>query len=392
MSSIQADYAIIGAGAAGLQLCLRLLEDPFFSGRQILLIDADGKTQNDRTWSFWERGAGRWDSLIWKSWDTARFTAPGFSSDIPLAPYRYKSLRSVDFYRHALNIISAAPNVTRVMENTSSLHEDGDGVCITLNSGQQARAELVFDSRIPPDFDTEDPNVTGIWQHFGGWVVRFDEPVFNPEVFTMMDFNRRYEDTCSFTYILPETTHQGLIEFTFFSPQCVSKSVYEAEVEAYIRTHFPGKRFEVIDTEFGVIPMSDYPFHRHHTARITRIGTAGGWVKPSTGYSFRNAERYIDVLMDNLKKRTLPSNAVYSARHRFYDSLFIHRLKYENAIGHELFTVMYKNNPIDRIFRFLDEESSFRDELQIMSTFRPWPFMRIIFQKIASGILRLIRP
>lgn len=392
MSSTQADYAIIGAGAAGLQLCLRLLEDPFFSSRQILLIDANAKTQNDRTWSFWERGAGRWDSLIWKSWDAARFTAPGFSSDIPLRPYRYKSLRSADFYRHALSLIDAAPNVTRILENASSLLEDEKGVCIALTSGQKVCAKLVFDSRIPNGFDSDNPNVTGIWQHFGGWVVRFDEPVFNPEVFTMMDFNRRYEDTCSFTYILPETAHQGLIEFTFFSPKCVSKSVYESEVESYIQTHFPGKHFELVDTEFGIIPMSDYPFHQHHTARITQIGTGGGWVKPSTGYSFRNAERYIDVLIGNLKTERVPSSGIYSSRHRFYDSLFLHRLKNENAIGHELFTVMYKNNPIDRIFRFLDEESSFGDELQIMSTFSPWPFMRIIFQKVGAGILRLIRP
>ncbi|MFM9007348.1 MAG: lycopene cyclase family protein [Bacteroidota bacterium] len=392
MSSIQADYAIIGAGAAGLQLCLRLLEDPFFAERRILLIDADGKSKNDRTWSYWERGAGRWDHLIWKSWDTARFSAPGFNSDIPLAAYRYKSLRSIDFYRYAMGVIDAAPNVTRILEHVDSLLEDREGVCLNLVSGKQVRAGLVFDSRLPGGYDAATPDVTSIWQHFGGWVVRFDEPVFNPGVFTMMDFNRRYRDTCSFTYILPENAHQGLIEFTFFSPQCVSKSVYEAEVEEYINTHFPGKRYNVVDTEFGVIPMSDYPFHRHHTSLVTRIGTAGGWVKPSTGYSFRNTERYIDVLITNLKNERVPSRGIYSSRHRFYDSLFLYRLKNENASGHELFTVMYKNNPIDRIFRFLDEESSFGDELQIMSTFRPWPFMRIIAQKIGRRLLRLIRP
>ena len=49
--------------------------------------------------------------------------------------------------------------------------------------------------------------------------------------------------------------------------------------------------YEVINSESGVIPMTSYPFYRDSTKNITKIGSAGGWIKPSTGYSFMNCEK-----------------------------------------------------------------------------------------------------
>jgi len=278
--------------------------------------------------------------------------------------------------------------VERICNEVTGLLDSAEGVLIQLKSGSMQVATHVFDSRLPFEYQTGSADYPCVLQHFGGWVVRFDEAVFDPEVFTMMDFNQRFQDTCSFTYILPENARQGLVEFTFFSPQLVDQHVYEAQVDSYLRQQFPGKSFVVLEKEFGVIPMSDFPFHRYNTQTVTCIGTGGGWVKPSTGYSFRNAERYIDKIIHNLKAGNLPSAGVHSARHRFYDSLFVHRLQHENSIGHTLFTVMYRRNPIDRIFRFLDEESTLGDDLRIMSTFKPWPFMRLIGLKLVNAVFK----
>ncbi|MEZ4930893.1 MAG: lycopene cyclase family protein [Saprospiraceae bacterium] len=60
MSQTHFDIAIIGAGAAGLQLALAMQRDAFFSTKKILVLDKDQKDSNDRTWSFWEKGAGKW--------------------------------------------------------------------------------------------------------------------------------------------------------------------------------------------------------------------------------------------------------------------------------------------------------------------------------------------
>jgi lycopene beta-cyclase len=50
------DYIVAGAGAAGLSLIAHMIHSGQFSDKKILLIDRSPKTQNDRTWCFWERG------------------------------------------------------------------------------------------------------------------------------------------------------------------------------------------------------------------------------------------------------------------------------------------------------------------------------------------------
>ena len=52
----QYDYIIIGNGLAGFQLALALSQDTFFDNKKIALIDKSDKTENDKTWSFWEKG------------------------------------------------------------------------------------------------------------------------------------------------------------------------------------------------------------------------------------------------------------------------------------------------------------------------------------------------
>ena len=67
------DYIITGAGAAGLMLAFRLSKDSFFDRKSILIIDPIKRITEDRTWSFWENGAGEWDDLVSKSMEFCNF-------------------------------------------------------------------------------------------------------------------------------------------------------------------------------------------------------------------------------------------------------------------------------------------------------------------------------
>ena len=98
MSSTIFDFAIVGAGAAGLQLALAMKDDSFFQKKRILIIEKSLKNDNDKTWCFWERGIGRYDSIVTHSWDTANFESKKGRVRLDLRPYRYKMLRSLDFY------------------------------------------------------------------------------------------------------------------------------------------------------------------------------------------------------------------------------------------------------------------------------------------------------
>ena len=77
--------------------------------------------------------------------------------------------------------------------------------------------------------------------------------------------------------------------------------VYEEYIKDYLNKYYGKSTYKLVKSEFGVIPMTTYPFHSDSTMNITKIGTAGGWVKPSTGYSFKNCEKYSEKILDNIK-------------------------------------------------------------------------------------------
>ncbi|MBL7809382.1 MAG: hypothetical protein JNN28_16300, partial [Saprospiraceae bacterium] len=283
------DYAIIGAGAAGLHLALAMQDDPFFAQKKILILDKDAKDQNDRTWCYWEKGAGLWDNLIRKQWDMGDFYHSDAHIALDLAPYRYKMLRGIDFYRHGRQVLSGRPGLTWIQDEVVSLTY-GPEVQIQGHQGQYL-ARQVFDSRIPEAFGQQEDKYTRLLQHFKGWLVRTPEDRFDPERFVMMDYRLLWEGATSFTYVLPLNAREALVEFTLFSPTLLAEADYDHMLERYMAEVLKITDFEVTETEQGIIPMTDFPFEQYSVERHLRIGTGGGWVKPSTGYSFKNSEK-----------------------------------------------------------------------------------------------------
>ena len=125
------DYAIIGAGAAGLHLSLAMLADKWFAQKKILIIDKDDKTSNDKTWSFWEKGAGKWDSIIEKSWSKGKFNTKKESIDLDLTPYLYKTLPSINFYEFGRKNITKSDNVEWIKAEVAAVNNTGDKIEIT---------------------------------------------------------------------------------------------------------------------------------------------------------------------------------------------------------------------------------------------------------------------
>ncbi|EPR66454.1 lycopene cyclase family protein [Cyclobacterium qasimii] len=67
------DYIIAGSGLAGLSLLHRLLLDKDLQSKRVLVIDKVEKMDNDRTWCFWEKGAGIFEPIVHHHWETLQF-------------------------------------------------------------------------------------------------------------------------------------------------------------------------------------------------------------------------------------------------------------------------------------------------------------------------------
>ncbi len=372
------DYIIIGSGLAGLQLAYAFSKDPFFSEFKIGIIDSSKKETNDKTWCFWEKGVGKWDQIITKSWDQGKFISAKANLDLILAPYSYKMLRSLDFYNFVKVALKDKSNFHFIIDEILEIDEINS---IALGQKDNYSATHFFDSRINSGY-LEDPNCTKIFQHFKGLHIKTSTPVFDKSCFTMMDFRIKFPDSTSFTYVLPISDCEALIEYTFFTPFLTEEAIYDTYLKTYIKDILNIEEYETIGTETGVIPMTDYNFHEASSPKITKIGTAGSWVKGSTGYSFKHTEKKIAQLIKNIKSGKDPKDDLLNSRSRWYDAIFLDVLNRKNELGEQLFTKFYLKNTPQEIFKYLDEETNLAEELKIMLSLYDPEFVHSFFRKL----------
>jgi lycopene beta-cyclase len=373
------DYIIIGQGLAGLKLALSFNNDVFFKDKTIALIDPDTKSKNDKTWCFWETETNYLESLVYKTWDIANFYGCREHIKLQLKPYKYKMIRSLDFYNHSKSILSKNTHITFITDQVQQVNEDSVSVDTENNS---YTATHIFDSRITQDFELKKKQHINIIQHFKGWVIKTEIPQFNPDEITMMDYRLKDGDQTTFMYVLPFTANEALIEFTYFTKNIVPDAVYDSHLKNYIEHQLNIKNYSINEVEKGQIPMTNFPFENYSTKNITKIGTAGGWVKGSTGYSYKHTEKKISQLIKNIKTNRLPSNQLIKRKYKFYDKIFLKVLHDENQKGEWIFTQYYKKNSTETMFRFLDEESTFLEDLKIMWSLFSWSFISAFFKTL----------
>ncbi|NBC57017.1 MAG: lycopene cyclase [Bacteroidetes bacterium] len=382
MSSKAFDYIIIGSGASGLQLALAMLRDTHFDDKMIGIIEKRTKFTNDKTWCYWETGQGLYDNIIHKSWNKGVFKANGETIPLNLAEYRYKMIKSIDFYTYAKSKIKTASNIQWIEDEITKTEENQDTVQLRGKHNTYL-AKHIFDSRLPEKYKPKDS--INILQHFKGWFIKTEENVFNPDTFCMMDYDiSDHEKTC-FIYVLPFTKNKALVEFTYFSPEQVNEETYEHYIKSYLKEKLNLTQYQIYEEEKGVIPMSSHPFYKHHRPKITKIGTSGGWVKASTGYSFKNAERNSIKIINNIKEGKSPHHHLYDKRFKHYDKMFLDVLYNHNEYGQTLFYKMYKYNDISQIFKFLDEQTKPLGEVKMMLTMTSFYFIKALLKHIAQG-------
>lgn len=366
------DYVIIGGGLAGMQLALAFAKKIFFEDKNIAIIEPNEKVENDRSWSFWEKGTGNWEKLIHHRWEKGSFISESKTYNLDLGKYSYKTIRSEDFYAHAKRQIQLSSNIVWISDSVNAV--DGNEI---FGEKENYVASLIFDSRVPENIINDKKSIT-IQQHFKGWLIETEDSVFDEETFVMMDYSVGYKNDCCFTYVLPFSKTKALVEFTFFTPDLVKDEVYDQLIKKYIEEQLKVTKYKVLETEQGNIPMSTYPFWQHNTDCHLKIGTAGGWVKASSGYSFKNVEKKVDHIIYNLQNELALDRDLFNKKYIFYDKVFLNVLYNENEIGARIFEEMYKKNSAKQILKFLDEETTFAEEIKIINRFSKKPFLKAL--------------
>jgi lycopene beta-cyclase len=384
----QYDYIIAGAGCAGLSLLYRMLQQPFFSTKKILLIDKQQKIYNDRTWCFWEKQPGIFEEIVYRRWKQIDFYSNEFSARFDLAPYEYKMIRGIDLYEMVLNEATKNPNVSFLYDEVRSvLNEQDQAVVTTCNN--EFSSSYVFNSIFFNDLKqqaTQQKNTQLLLQHFKGWLIETDKDHFDERIADFMDFRTTQNNGTAFMYVLPVATNKALIEYTLFTENVSEPDEYDAALNRYIHEVLNIGTFSVQHEEYGVIPMTDYRFSKGE-GRLVNIGVSGGQVKGSSGYTFQFIQKHSAKIIDALtqEKSPLIKQGFGSKRYRLYDSILLKVLSDKKMKADKLFSLLFKKNPIEAILKFLDNESNFKEELKIMNSMPANIFVPIAIQKIARN-------
>ena len=382
-------YIITGAGLAGSSLLMRMMREPFFNDKKILVIDQSPKTHNDRTWCFWEKEPDIFEPIVHHKWEQIEFFSSNYADTLNIAPYQYKMIQGIDLYTFVKEESNKHPNIEWKQEAIQSI-KNIDKKAVVETTTNRYTADYVFNSIL---FNSSIVSPLGngrgigaaylLLQHFKGWVIETAIPCFDPSKATFMDFRVSQEHGTTFMYVMPTSPTSALVEYTLFTKELLPQEVYEDALRQYISIALGIQDYTITHEEFGVIPMTNQVFPIQE-GRIVYTGIAGGQAKGSSGYAFRFIQKRTAQIVQALRNEGAVSlqRTWNDKKFNLYDSVLLNVLCKHKMSGDEIFSRIFQHNPPQRVLRFLDNETTFTEDLQIMRSVPTGIFLPAAMQEL----------
>ncbi|WP_144893489.1 lycopene cyclase family protein [Flavobacterium tiangeerense] len=378
------DYIFTGSGLSALMTVYKMVQSGKFKDKRILLLDENSKKTNDRTWCFWKTTDSLWEPAISKKWDSALFANAAFRRDLDLQPYQYNMVKGLDFYNQVFDLLSKQTNVTFLNQKVLTI-EESETIILIQTESESFSCSKLFNSIYHKQKAENQTKYPVLQQHFIGWFIKSEQAVFNNEQATFMDFSVEQRGNTRFMYVLPTSKTEALLEYTLFSHQHLKKEEYENEIQQYIEK-LGITNYEIVEKEQGSIPMTCYPFWKANTKNVINIGTSGGWTKASTGYTFKNSDKKSSELVAFLQRETDFTKFHKKTKFWFYDLLLLDILDRKNELGSHIFSSMFKKGNPAVIFKFLDEETTLIEDIQVILKCPKMLFIKAIFHVASRAI------
>lgn len=378
-------YILLGSGLSGLLTAFRMANDPWFDNQSILIIDKEIKDQNDRTWCFWEKPNGEFDSILSKKWEKAFIGNKDYKNTYALDPYLYKMIKSSDFYSFILEKLASKSNFSFETDEILNWQEE-EGIVAVVGKKNNYVASYLLNSFFDVQMLQKQQKYPYLKQHFIGWFIKTKEDNFDQSEVKFMDFTISQNGNTRFMYVLPTSKKEALFEYTLFSEDLLEKEVYENAIKNYLQ-NLGITDYEIVDKEAGNIPMTCFPFHKQNSERILFIGTAGGWTKASTGFTFFNSKKQSEKLINFLKTNQNLTLFYKKNRYWLYDLILLEVLYKNNELGSSIFNKLFQKNSVQEIFKFLNEEGTLYSDLKVMLSMSKLVFIKATFR----ALLKLLK-
>ncbi len=359
------DIIITGYGAAGLSMLHHILHTSL-KGKSILILDDSSKKKTDKTWCFWEAEKPPYKCANKFYWNKMTVESSDLKVTKDLKKNTYYHIRSEDLTQEVNGLALLNKNVHFADAEVKDLITRKSHVEVKTDN-EVYLGKYVVNSI--PNLNSNERVKYNLTQNFLGWKVETNTPVFDPNTVTLMDF-RGGSDEASFFYILPYSKHYALVEFTRFSEKTADIAHYETNLHNYLKNQLGIQDYQVLYTEYGAIPMTDFSYQRKLSERVFQLGTAGGDTKSTTGYTFKQIQRSCKQIIEAITTGcSLTSNR---SRFDFYDGLLLNIIAQRPALTEKIMLSLFNNNDFDDVFRFLDEETNLLQDLKIFKGL-PWP-------------------
>lgn len=362
------DYIVSGFGCAGMSLLYRLLNSSL-QNKKVLIIDSSDKVANDRTWCYWANSPldihPKNSPLIF--WENIGLSIGNQIVKKSLGEMKYFHIKSSDFYGEIMERIKRFPNIHFLQDTVISLENNSeDGVTAVTKNNGSFFAQKAFNS-IPYTPSTL-ANKDILKQIFVGWKIKTNTACFEKDTAIMMDFDEKAAAKTAFFYILPFSEKEALLEYTVFSTDEVEMATMETQIKKYIHENLGEQTYEITFREQGSIPMTTFDFGKPTSQHVITLGTLAGCSKPSTGYTFHNIQKHCQSIVNALENNVDAKNLVWKrkARFNFYDNIILNIAKKWPQSLPVVFVNLFQVNSGPAVLSFLNEETSFLDELNLL--------------------------
>ncbi len=363
------DYVFIGMGASNGLMLLEFIKRGYHQTKRIAVIEPQQKNTNDKTYCFWSSP----NDTIVKDLSSIishqyHFVQTNNDKVQSIQDQPYYCIKSIDFYNLLHEAIESHP-IDNFDGQVASLNPLPDFIEIFFEQ-QVISGATVFDSR-PPVFTQEVRNQSYLLQSFFGYHIRLQEPLLHVDTFQMMNFDVDQSKHTQFVYNLPYAPNECLVELTRFGVETIDIDYAKTILDEKIKAQFGA--YEIVAEEEGCIPMTVLKQPASMDKRIINMGARANLIKPTTGYGFKKMHAFA-VAFENPAQAPLTKG-----RFLFYDHLLLIILIRWPNLGKKIFTELFKNNTIQRIFSFLDEKSSVAEEVKIFASLPIIPFLKACF-------------
>lgn len=388
------DALIVGAGAAGLSLACHLAHAGW--GDKVLIVDDGSYPLEGRSWAWWSRGDGLLDSAASTVMNRLSMAGRAWARSTELAPYSYRSISGSELSAVTDRFTAARPGYRRVEGSVRRVVPHGDGCRVEIDVLQAGEirtvgvsARWVFDS---VGLGATDAASTAVAQlDFLGLQVECPTDTFDAGAVTLMDFRTDQSSGVAFMYVLPTSARSALVERTVFAQAGpydpdVGRLRHEAHVHDYLQRHVGAADYRVTGREIGIIPLDRRP-RATAAGSVIPIGALAGMVKASTGYGFERIQRHSAAIASQLAQGRSPVRAASNhAWNRALDNALLGVIVENPADALGFFETLLTRNPLQRVLAFLDEDASWRSQLQLFATLPLAPFARNQARAVTRGL------